>query len=77
MGRPVATTPGVPAERLAALRRAFDAVMKDPEFREDAKRTGLEVEGPITGAEVDEVLGAIYATPKAIVQRFEAIRNER
>ena len=77
MGRPVATTPGVPAERLAALRRAFDAVMQDADFREDAKRTGLEVEGPITGAEVDEVLGAIYATPKAVVQKYEAIRNER
>src|SRR5262245_29270418 len=77
MGRPVATTPGVPAERLQALRRAFDAAMKDPAFLEDAKRSGLEVEGPITGEEVDEVLGAIYATPKPIVQRYESIRNER
>jgi len=60
-----------------ALRRAFDAAMQDPEFREDAKRSGLEVDGPITGQEVDEVLGAIYTTPKAIVQRYEAIRAER
>ena len=77
MGRPVATTPDVPAERVQALRRAFDAAMQDPEFREDAKRSGLEVDGPITGQEVDEVLGAIYTTPKAIVQRYEAIRAER
>jgi tripartite-type tricarboxylate transporter receptor subunit TctC len=77
MGRPVATTPGVPPDRLQAFRRAFDATMTDPEFRADAKRNGLEVEGPITGEEVDETLGAIYATPKAIIQRFEAIRNER
>jgi len=77
MGRPVATTPGVPVERLAALRRAFDAAVKDPDFREDARRSALEVEGPITGQEVDEVLGGIYATPREIVQRYEAIRNQR
>jgi hypothetical protein len=77
MGRPVATTPGVPPERLAALRRAFDATMRDRDFQDDAKRNGLEADGPITGAEVDEVLRDIYATPKAIVQRYEAIRNER
>ena len=77
MGRPVATTPDVPPERLAALRRAFDAAMQDAELREDARRNGLEVDGPITGAEVDAVLRDLYATPKAIVQKFEAIRNER
>ena len=77
MGRPVATTPGVPPERLAALRQAFDAAMRDPSFQDDAKRNGLEAEGPITGAEVDDMLRDIYATPRTIVQRYEAIRNER
>lgn len=77
MGRPVATTPGVPPERLQALRRAFDATMKDPDFREDARRSGLEVDGPITGEEVDEALREIYATPKSIVQKYETIRAER
>jgi tripartite-type tricarboxylate transporter receptor subunit TctC len=77
MGRPVTTTPGVPADRLEALRRAFDATMADPDFRADAKRNGLEAEGPISGEEVDEVLRAIYATPRAIVRRYEAIRNEK
>src|SRR5215470_5358406 len=77
MGRPVATTPGVPPERLAALRQAFDATLRDPDFQDDAKRNGLEADGPITGAEVDDVLHDIYATPKTIVQRYEAIRNER
>ena len=77
MGRPVATTPGVPPERLAALRQAFDAAMRDPSFQDDAKRNGLEAEGPITGADVDDMLRDIYATPRTIVQRYEAIRNER
>jgi hypothetical protein len=51
--------------------------MGDRDFQEDAKRNGLEAEGPISGAEVDTVLRDIYATPKAIVQRYETIRNER
>ncbi|HLQ94031.1 MAG TPA: hypothetical protein VK148_28760 [Xanthobacteraceae bacterium] len=77
MGRPVATTPGVPPERLEALRRAFDATMKDHEFREDARRGGLEIDGPITGEEVEEAVREIYATPKSIVQKYEAIRAEK
>jgi tripartite-type tricarboxylate transporter receptor subunit TctC len=77
MGRPVATTPDVPAERLQALRRAFDATMADPDFHADARRNGLEAEGPIAGEEVDDTLRAIYATPRTIVQRFETIRSER
>jgi len=64
MAGPVTTTPGVPPERLAALRRAFDATMRDRDFQDDAKRNGLEADGPITGAEVDDVLHDIYATPK-------------
>jgi len=77
MGRPVATTPGVPPERLEALRRAFDATMKDHEFREDARRGGLEIDGPITGEEVEEAVREIYAMPKSIVQKYEAIRAEK
>lgn len=77
MGRPVATTPGVQPERLDALRRAFDAAMRDPDFLDDAKRNKLEVEGPITGEEVADTLRDIYATPEAIVQRYQAIRSER
>ncbi len=37
VGRPIATTPGVPAERVAALRRAFDLTLKDPEFIGEAR----------------------------------------
>ena len=49
MGRPFAAPPGVPPERLTALRKAFDAVMKDPEFLQDAKTITLDVE-PVRGA---------------------------
>lgn len=67
-GRPVAAPPGVPPERLAALRRAFDLTMKDPDFVAEAEKLQLEIE-PLTAAEVDRLLATAYATPKPIVQQ--------
>src|ERR687888_241788 len=49
------TTPGVPADRVTALRRAFDATMKDPEFLADAQKTNLTL-GPMTGEELQKVV---------------------
>src|SRR5215813_12902960 len=54
------STPGVPADRLAALRRAFDDTMKDPEFLADAKKTSLTV-GPMPGEELQKLIGTVSA----------------
>ena len=68
MARPYVAPPGVPPERLRALRAAFDATMKDPAFLADAKRQDLEVR-PVTGAEADVLIKEIYyATPPAVVK---------
>jgi tripartite-type tricarboxylate transporter receptor subunit TctC len=77
MGRPVAAPPGVPVERAQALRQAFDATVTDPEFREDAARGALELDDPISGRQVGEILEQIYATPKPLVERFRATRDGR
>jgi tripartite-type tricarboxylate transporter receptor subunit TctC len=52
------TTPGVPPERLAALRRAFDATMKDPAFLADAAKTKLTV-GPMTGEALQKLVASV------------------
>ena len=65
-GRPVAAPPGVPEDRLAALRRAFDATMKDPAFIAEAEKLQLEIE-PMTGLEIHKMLAEAFATPKNIV----------
>jgi len=67
-GRPVAAPPGVPADRLAALRRAFDLTMKDPEFIADAGKLQMEIE-PLDAAAIDKLLATAYATPPAIVKQ--------
>jgi len=71
-GRPFAAPPGVPADRLAALRRAFDATLADGEFRADADKAQLEID-PLTAAEIETLLAAAYSAPKAIVQKAAAL----
>ena len=71
-GRPFAAPPETPADRLAALRRAFDATLKDPGFLAEAKKLQLEIE-PLTGEEIDKLLARAYGSPKAIVQRAAAL----
>ena len=68
MGRPFAAPPGTPADRVAVLRRAFDATMKDADFIAEAARAQMEVE-PLTGAQIDALLASAYGAPKDIVQR--------
>jgi hypothetical protein len=71
-GRPFAAPPGVPSDRLAALRRAFDATLGDAEFRSDAAKAQLEIE-PLTGNEIDNLLATAYSTPKPIVHKAAAL----
>jgi tripartite-type tricarboxylate transporter receptor subunit TctC len=71
-GRPFAAPPGVPADRLTALRRAFDATLADGEFRADADKAQLEIE-PLTAAEIETLLAKAYSAPRTIVQKAAAL----
>ena len=76
LGRPYFVAEGVPADRVAALRRAFDACMKDKEFMADAERQGMEI-NPATGEEMQELLQRVYATPKELIARLaEASKSQ-
>ena len=67
-GRPYVLPPGVPAERVAALRKAFLDTMKDPELKAEGEKLGLDLD-PISGEELQEIAARIYATPPDIVAR--------
>lgn len=72
IGRPFVAPPGLPPERLAMLRKAFDATMKDPEFIADVKRQKLDLD-PIDGEKLSALINKVYATPKAVVERVSAL----
>ena len=68
MSRPFFAPPLVAPERLAALRRAFDATMRDDAFLADAKQLGMEI-NPVRGEDVELLVTRIMGTPAALAQR--------
>ncbi len=68
LGRPMATTPDVPEERLAALRAAYRATMADPAFRAEAANLNFEV-APVYGEEMQTIVGEVMSTPKELAAR--------
>ncbi len=67
-GRPFAAPPGTPAERVAALRRAFQDTLTDPDFVAEAAKAQLEIE-PMTGEDIAAMLAKAYAAPQGVVER--------
>jgi len=72
LGRPVLAPPNVPADRVAALRRAFNATMTDKAFRAEAAQMGLAVT-PRTGEEIAAIIEFVAATPPELIRRVEAM----
>ena len=71
-GRPLAVPPGVPADRVAVLRKAFEDTIKDPDFRADAEKVQLEID-PLSARQIDDLLAKAYAAPKPIVMQAAAL----
>ncbi len=69
--RPFAAPPGIPAERIRALRAAFAETIRDPAFLADAAKTKLDIEY-VSDAEITTLLRKLYATPPDVVARVKA-----
>jgi hypothetical protein len=67
-GRPLLAPPNVPADRIAMLRRAFDATMKDPEFLAEAKKRGLVVT-PRTGERIEKIIRNVASLPPDLIAK--------
>ncbi|MDO9441887.1 MAG: tripartite tricarboxylate transporter substrate-binding protein [Beijerinckiaceae bacterium] len=72
LGRPLATAPGVPEDRVKALRAAFDAVMKDPEFLKEAEAARIEVD-PVRGEDMQKIVKSVLDTPKHLAEKARAL----
>jgi tripartite-type tricarboxylate transporter receptor subunit TctC len=75
LGKPLAAAPNVPPERVKALRNAFDATIKDPEFIKAAKDAHLDL-NPIYGHELQATVARVLATPKNLAARARKIIAE-
>jgi hypothetical protein len=71
-GFPTAAPPGVPADRVDALRRALDAAVKDPAFLAEATRAKMKVT-PVTGEELTQRMNDLIATPADVVQKTSSL----
>ncbi len=72
MGRPFFAPPGVPAERVKALRDAFEKTLKDPQFLAEAEKMGIEVQH-VGGEAIHALLDRVYASPPEVVARAKAV----
>ena len=70
LGRPYAAPPGIPSDRLAALRAAMTATFQDPAFRADCESQRLECSDPKSGDELARLIRQAYATPEDIRKRL-------
>jgi tripartite-type tricarboxylate transporter receptor subunit TctC len=68
IARPIVTNPGVPAERVAALRHAFDATLLDSAFLEEAEKQNLEIAAR-DGEELQRIVTELIETPPAIIEQ--------
>ena len=73
LGRPLAGPPGIPADRLKALRDALFATMKDPQFLAEAMKAGLDID-PVSPEEVDKLLKQFASfTPEILAKAKDAM----
>jgi tripartite-type tricarboxylate transporter receptor subunit TctC len=70
--RPFIVAKEIPADRLKALRAAFWATMKDAAFLAEAKKSGRNIDGPMTGEEVEKIVADLYNTPVDVVAKASA-----
>jgi hypothetical protein len=76
VGRPLAATPGVPADRVAALRAAFVAMTRDPEFIAAAAKEKLDVR-PQSGEAIAAIVAGILDAPQEIRERMKVVLQPR
>jgi tripartite-type tricarboxylate transporter receptor subunit TctC len=76
VGRSVIAPPGLPADRVRALREAFETMVLDPEFVADIRRMDIELD-PLPGAKLTEIIARTLAVPAAVRERAKLAFGRR
>ena len=70
IGWPSVMPPGVPADRVAAFRKAYNAMVASPDFKLQAEKRSLELD-PLTGEEIDKLIAQIMSFPGPVIERAQ------
>jgi tripartite-type tricarboxylate transporter receptor subunit TctC len=76
LGRPLVLPPGVPADRVAAMRKAMTDTFADPAFIADVKKNRMDLNASQSGQEVQDLIVRVSATPAHIVERLQQLSGE-
>jgi tripartite-type tricarboxylate transporter receptor subunit TctC len=76
VGRPYVMPPDVPAERVEAMRAAFMATMRDPEFQAEQARMQLGADQPKSGAQIQDIVVRAYRSPPQVLDRIRRIQQQ-
>ena len=74
--RPLIGPPGIPPERVAALRAAFSSTMADNDYLADIRKLGLTTL-PSSGAEVEALVRRFFGYPKSVIEKAHAGLHEK
>lgn len=77
LGRPFLMPPEIPADRLAAVRKAFMDMIKDADFRNEADKLGLQIDNPRSGEQLQADVERLYRTPANVVERLRRIAQAK
>ena len=72
IGKFLLTTPDAPVDRVAALRRAFDAMVRDPDFISEAQKFRIEL-GPLSGEELQRIVQSVQDLPTDLVEKLKTM----
>jgi tripartite-type tricarboxylate transporter receptor subunit TctC len=75
LGRPLLMPPGVPADRVAAMRQALTGTFADAAFKADAEKIGLIVNAQRSGDQLQQVIEKAYAAPPRVIERLQKLNN--
>jgi tripartite-type tricarboxylate transporter receptor subunit TctC len=75
LGRPLLMPPGVPPDRVAAMRRAVAGTFADDAFKAEADKIGLIVNAQRTGEQLQDVIKTAYAAPPRVIERLQKLNT--
>lgn len=75
-GRPFAAPPGIPKNRLAALRKAFDQTMRDEAFVKEGSKLEMDI-SPLSGEDLEKLVANLYQIPRPVIDEAKALMGNQ